>query len=95
MYLNIYAYGVGLFHVTFFIYRTFSFSPIFNNRYTVKFFLFLISRIFKQDDLATAFRTTLLTELEQNHSSGLVENDLSLFVEVLKYFYFVYVFFHC
>ena len=38
------------------------------------------------DDLATAFSTTSLTELEQNHLSGLVENDLNLIVEIPKYF---------
>ena len=32
-------------------------------------FLFLM-HILKQDDLAAAFSTTSLTELEQNHSSG-------------------------
>ena len=31
----------------------------------------------KVDDLAAAFSTTSLTELEQNNSSELVENDLS------------------
>ena len=34
------------------------------------FFFFLITRTLKQDDLAAAFSTTSLTELEQNHSSG-------------------------
>ena len=33
---------------------------------------FLITRTLKQDDLAAAFSATLLTELEQNYSSGLV-----------------------
>ena len=40
------------------------------------FVLFLITQTLKQDDLATAFNTTLLTELEQNYSSGLVENNV-------------------
>ena len=49
-----------------------------------------VSRILKQDDLAAAFSATSLTELEQNYSSGLVvENNMSLFAEIPKYFYFV------
>ena len=53
-------------------------------------FFFLITRTLKQDDLAAAFSTTSLTELEQNYSSGLVvENNMSLFAEIPKYFYFV------
>ena len=54
-------------------------------------FNFFVSRILlKQDDLAAAFSATSLTELEQNYSSGLVvENNMSLFAEILKYFYFV------
>ena len=44
----------------------------------------------KQDDLAVAFSAISLTELEQNYSSGLVvENNMSLFAEIPKYFYFV------
>ena len=43
----------------------------------------------KQDSIAAAFSITSLTELEQNHSSGLLEYDLSLFAETAKYFYFV------
>ena len=44
----------------------------------------------KQDDLFAAFSATSLTELEQNYSSGLVvENNMSLFAEIPKYFYFV------
>ena len=53
-----------------------------------KVFLFLITHTFKPDDLAAAFSTTSLIELEQDHSSGLVEH-LSLFAEIPKYFYFV------
>ena len=52
-------------------------------------FLFLITPILKPGDLAAAYSTTSLTELKQNHSSGLVENDLSLFAEIPRYFYFV------
>ena len=53
--------------------------------------IFLIyTRTLKQDDLAAAFSSTSLTELEQNYSSGLVvENNTSLFTEIPKYFYFV------
>ena len=48
----------------------------------------------KQDDLAPAFSATSLTELEQNYSSGLVvENNMSLFAEIPKYFYFVSIYF--
>ena len=83
----------GLFHATFIIYRTTPshLAPNFNNCYTVESFfcLFLITRTLKQDDLAAAFSTTSLTELEQNYSSGLVENNMYLFAENLKYFYFV------
>ena len=50
---------------------------------------FLISLTLKQDGIAAAFSITSLTELEQNHSSGLLEYDLSLFAETAKYFYFV------
>ena len=53
------------------------------------FFFFSITRTLKQDDLARAFSTTLLTELQQNYLSGLVENNRSLFAEIPKYFYFV------
>ena len=34
-----------------------------------------------------AFSTTSLTEFEYNHLSGLVEIDLSLFAEILKFFF--------
>ena len=98
MYLNIYAYGVRSLSCD--VHNLwndpFLYSPIFNNRYTIYFFfrLFLIIRTLKHLDLAAAFSTTLLTELEQNHSSGLVDDtDLSLFAEILKYFNFVEVFF--
>ena len=54
------------------------------------FNFFLITRTIKQDDLAVAFSATSLTELKQNYSSGLVvENNMSLFAEIPKYFYFV------
>ena len=53
-------------------------------------FCFLITRTIKQGDLAAAFSATSLTELEQKYSSGLgVENNMSLFAEIPKYFYFV------
>ena len=66
-------------------------GTLFNYYY---FFFFLITRTIKQDDLAAAFSATSLTELEQNYSSGLVvENNMSLVVEIPKYFYFVYVVF--
>ena len=45
----------------------------------------LITCTLKHDDLAAAFSTTSLTELEQNYFSGLVD----LFAEIPKYFYFV------
>ena len=83
----------GLFHATFVIYRTTPsrLSPILMKRYTVYFFF--ITRTLKQDDLAAAFSTTSLTELEQNYSSGLVvENIMSLFAEIAKYFNFVSIF---
>ena len=51
--------------------------------------LFLITCTLKHDDSATALTTTLLTEVEENYSSGLVEIDLSLFAEISKYSYFV------
>ena len=51
--------------------------------------IFLITRTLKQDDLAAAFSTTSLTELEQNYSSWLVvENNMSLFAENSKVFLF-------
>ena len=52
--------------------------------------IFLVTRTLKQDDLAAAFSTTSLTELEQNYARGLVvENNTSLFAENPKYVYFV------
>ena len=58
------------------------------------FNFFFITRTLKQDDLAAAFSHTLLPELEQNYSSGLViENIMSLFTEIAKYFNFVSIFF--
>ena len=85
----------GLFHATFIIYRTTPshLAPSSTTSALFKVFLFLITRTLKQDDLATAFSTTSLTELEQNYSSGLVENNMCLFEEIPKYFYFVKVFF--
>ena len=73
MNLNFYAYGVwSLSCDVHHLYNNpFSFSPIFNNQYTVYFcfllFFFLITRTLKQDDLAAAFSTTSLTELEQDY----------------------------
>ena len=86
----------GLFHATFIIYRTTpsrlapssTTGTLFN--FFFFFFFFLITLTLKQDDLATAFSTTSLTELEHNYSSGLViENNICLFAEIPKYFYFV------
>ena len=78
----------GLFHATFIIYRTTP-SRLAPSSTTGTLF-FLITRTLKQDDLAAAFSTTSLTELEQNYSSGLVvENNMSLFADIPKYFYFV------
>ena len=51
----------------------------------------MITRTLKLDDLAVAFNTTSLTELEQNYSSGLIEN-MYLYAENPKYFYFKYSF---
>ena len=45
--------------------------------------MFLITHTLKQDDLAAAFSATLLIELEQNYSSGLVEN-MCLYMEIPK-----------
>ena len=81
----------GLFHATFIIYRTPSPpSRLAPSSTTGTLFNFFITRTLMQDDLAAAFSTTSLTELEQNYSSGLVvENNMSLFAEIPKYFYFV------
>ena len=88
MYLNFYAYGVGLFHATFIIYRT-TLSRLAPSSTTGTLFNFLITRTLKQDDLAAAFSTTSLTELEQNYSSWLVvENNMSLFAENSEVFLF-------
>ena len=81
----------------FIIYRTTPFhlaasstiGTLFKGFFIVFFVLFLINHTLKQDDFAAAFSTTSLTELEQNYSSGLVENSMSLFAEIPKYFYFV------
>ena len=86
------AYSLS--HATFIIYRTtpsrLAPSSITGTLFNFFLFCFLITRTLKQDDLAAAFSTTSLTELEQNSSSGLVvENNMSLFAEIQKYFYFV------
>ena len=66
----------GLFHATFIIYRT-TLSRLAPSSTTGTLFNFLITRTLKQDDLAAAFSTTLLTEREQNYSSWLVvENNV-------------------
>ena len=66
-----------------FIEQSFPVSPIFNNRYTVQFC------DYSHDDLAAAFSTISLTELEQNYSSWLVvENNMSLFAENSEVFLF-------
>ena len=57
-------------------------------KYVARPGLFLITRTFKQDDLAAVFSATLLTELEQNYSSGLVENNMCLYMEIPKVFLF-------
>ena len=60
----------------------------FQNSYRVSqldFFMFFFLLL---AHLAAAFSTTSLTELEKNYSSGLVENNMSLFMEIPKYFYF-------
>ena len=87
------AYGLN--HGTFIIYRT-NPSRLAPSSATgtpfikcVFFFLFSITRTLKQDDLAVASSNTSLTELEQNYSSGPVENNRSLSTEIPKYFYFV------
>ena len=79
----------GLFHVRFIIYRTTP-SRLVHLQQPVHCLIFLVTSTLKQDDLATAFSTTSLTELEQNYLSGLVvENNMSLFAEIPKYIYFV------
>ena len=78
----------GLFHGTFIIYRT-TLSRLAPSSTTGTLFNFLITRTLKQDDLAAAFSTTSLTELEQNYSSWLVvENNMSLFAENSEVFLF-------
>ena len=65
----------GLFHATFIIYRT-TLSRLAPSSTTGTLFNYLNIRKLKQDDLAAAFSTTSLTELEQNYSSWLVvENN--------------------
>ena len=78
----------GLFHATFIIYKTTP-SRLASSSTTGTLFNFfsLITRTLKQDDLAAAFSTTSLTELEQNYSSGLVvENNMSLLAEFRSIF---------
>ena len=78
----------GLFHATFIIIE----QPrlVYPHSTTGTLFNFFVSPVLKQDDLAAAFSATSLTELEQNYSSGLVvENNMCLFAEIPKYFYFV------
>ena len=83
-----------LFHATFIIYRTtpsrLAPSSTTGTLFIILFyFIFLITRTLKQDDLAAAFSTTSLIELGQNDSSGLVvEINTSLFAEIRKYFLF-------
>ena len=78
----------GLFHATFIIFRT-TLSRLAPSSTTGTLFNFLITRTLKQDDLAAAFNTTSLTELEQNYSSWLVvENNMSLFAENSEVFLF-------
>ena len=55
-------------------------------------FLFLITRTLEHEVLAAAFSTTSLTEFKQNHLSGLVEIDLSLYVEIPEFSLFKYSF---
>ena len=95
--MYIYAYDVrslsGNLHHLYYICS--SFSPIFNNWYTIQslllfylFTFFLITHTLKKDGLATAFSITSQTELEKTNSSGLVKYDLSLFAEIPKYYFF-------
>ena len=89
MNLNFYAYSVRSLSCDFHHYRTTP-SRLAPSSTTGTLFISLITRTSKQDDLAAAFSATSLTELEQNYSSGLVvENNMSLFAEIPKYFYFV------
>ena len=79
----------GLVHATFIIYRTTPSRLAPSSTTGTLFIFFLNTRTLKQDDLATAFSTTSLIELGQNNSSGLVvENNMSLFAEIPKYFLF-------
>ena len=89
MYLNFYEnMPYGLFHAIHH-YRTTP-SRLAPSSTSGTLFNFFVSRILQQDDLAAAFSATSLIELEQNYSSGLVvENNMSLFTEIPKYFYFV------
>ena len=78
----------GLFNATLIIYRT-NLSRLAPSSTTGTLFIFFITRTLKQDDLAAAFSTTSLTELEQNYSSWLVvENNMSLFAENSEVFLF-------
>ena len=99
MYLNIYAYSIRSLScdVHHLYNHPFSFSPIFNNLYTIYLFvffilllfLFLITRTLKPDGLAKEFSTTSLPHFEYNLTSVLVKIDPSLSAEIPKYFNFV------
>ena len=84
-----YAYGVRSLSCDVHHYRTTP-SRLAPSSTTGTLLNFLIyTRTLKQDDLAAAFSAASLTELEQNYSSGLVdENNTSLFAEIPKYFLF-------
>ena len=89
MYFNFYEnMPYGLFHATFVIIERPSRLAPSSTSGTLFIYFFLTTRTTKQDD-AAVFSATSPTELEQNYSSGLVENNTSLFAEIPKYFYFV------
>ena len=89
MYLNFYAYGVRSLSCDVHHYRTTP-SRLAPSSTTGTLFIFFDYSHIKHDDLSAAFSATSLTELEQNYSSGLVfDNNMSLFAEIPKYFYFV------
>ena len=89
MNLNFYAYSVRSLSCDVRHYRTTPSRLAPSSTTGTPFNFFYYSHI-KHDDLAAAFSTTSLTELEQNYSSGLVvKNNMSLFAEIPKYFYFV------
>ena len=87
--LNFYAYSVRSLSCDVHHYRTIPSRLAPSSTIGTLFNFFYYSHI-KQDDLPAAFSATSVTELEQNYSSGLVvENNMSLFAEIPKYFYFV------